>query len=89
MDGLAAELADRYGFALDVSHLAPLRASARPVRTTFMTLPEHHLDDAVPAHRGDPFAEQRAMARTAAVVDRSHRGSSPSPARTASTGCTC
>jgi tRNA-modifying protein YgfZ len=39
-----------------------------------MTLPEHHLDDAVPAHRGDPFAEQRAMDRTAAVVDRSHRG---------------
>lgn len=39
-----------------------------------MTLPEHHLDDPVPAHRGDPLAEQRAMARTAAVVDRSHRG---------------
>ncbi|MBV9922331.1 MAG: folate-binding protein YgfZ [Pseudonocardia sp.] len=39
-----------------------------------MTLPEHHLDDDVAAHRGDPFAEQRAMARTAAVVDRSHRG---------------
>lgn len=39
-----------------------------------MTLPDHHLDDSVPAHRGDPFAEQRAMARTAAVVDRSHRG---------------
>ena len=39
-----------------------------------MTLPDHHLDDAVPAHRGDPFAEQRAMARAAAVVDRSHRG---------------
>jgi tRNA-modifying protein YgfZ len=39
-----------------------------------MTLPEHHLDDDVPAHRGDPFAEQRAMARTAAIVDRSHRG---------------
>jgi folate-binding protein YgfZ len=39
-----------------------------------MTLPDHHLDDAVPAHRGDPFAEQRAMARTAGVVDRSHRG---------------
>ncbi len=39
-----------------------------------MTLPEHHLDDPVPAHHGDPFAEQRAMARTAAVVDRSHRG---------------
>ena len=31
-------------------------------------------DAAVPAHRGDPFAEQRAMARSAAVVDRSHRG---------------
>ena len=28
----------------------------------------------VPAHRGDPFAEQRAMARSAAVVDRSDRG---------------
>jgi tRNA-modifying protein YgfZ len=26
------------------------------------------------AHRGDPLAEQRAMARSAAVVDRSHRG---------------
>lgn len=32
------------------------------------------LDAAVPAHRGDPLAEQRAMARAAAVVDRSHRG---------------
>ncbi|TCK27070.1 YgfZ/GcvT domain-containing protein [Pseudonocardia endophytica] len=30
-------------------------------------------DTAVPAHRGDPFAEQRAMARGAAVVDRGHR----------------
>jgi tRNA-modifying protein YgfZ len=39
-----------------------------------MTLPDHHLDDPVPAHHGDPFAEQRAMARQAAVVDRSHRG---------------
>ena len=36
-----------------------------------MTTPE---DPAVPAHRGDPFAEQRAMARSAAVVDRSDRG---------------
>ena len=38
---------------------------------------EPHLpdpDSAVPAHRGDFLAEQRAMARTAAVVDRSHRG---------------
>jgi folate-binding protein YgfZ len=39
-----------------------------------MTLPDHHLDDPVPAHYGDPFAEQRAMSRRAAVVDRSHRG---------------
>jgi tRNA-modifying protein YgfZ len=31
-------------------------------------------DATVPAHRGDFLAEQRAMARTAAVVDRSHRG---------------
>jgi tRNA-modifying protein YgfZ len=31
-------------------------------------------DAAVPAHRGDFLAEQRAMARAAAVVDRSHRG---------------
>ncbi|OLL75320.1 Folate-dependent protein for Fe/S cluster synthesis/repair in oxidative stress [Pseudonocardia sp. Ae168_Ps1] len=30
-------------------------------------------DAAVPAHHGDPPAEQRAMARAAAVVDRSHR----------------
>ena len=30
-------------------------------------------DEAVPAHRGDPPAEQRAMARTAAVLDRGHR----------------
>lgn len=31
-------------------------------------------DADVPEHRGDFLAEQRAMARTAAVVDRSHRG---------------
>lgn len=30
-------------------------------------------DDAVAAHHGDPPAEQRAMARSAAVVDRGHR----------------
>ncbi|ANY06416.1 CAF17-like 4Fe-4S cluster assembly/insertion protein YgfZ [Pseudonocardia sp. HH130630-07] len=30
-------------------------------------------DAAVPAHHGDPPAEQRAMARSAAVVDRGHR----------------
>ncbi|NMH90707.1 folate-binding protein YgfZ [Pseudonocardia bannensis] len=31
-------------------------------------------DAGVPAHRGDFLAEQRAMARSGAVVDRSHRG---------------
>jgi tRNA-modifying protein YgfZ len=36
--------------------------------------PAADLDAAVPAHRGDFLAEQRAMARGAAVVDRSHRG---------------
>jgi tRNA-modifying protein YgfZ len=30
-------------------------------------------DHGVPAHHGDPLAEQRAMDRSAAVVDRSHR----------------
>ncbi|MEJ3652264.1 glycine cleavage T C-terminal barrel domain-containing protein [Actinomycetes bacterium KLBMP 9759] len=39
-----------------------------------MTIPATDLDAAVAAHRGDPLAEQRAMARSAAVVDRSHRG---------------
>ena len=41
-----------------------------------MTEPAHPADPdaAVPAHRGDFLAEQRAMARSAAVVDRSHRG---------------
>jgi len=37
-------------------------------------LPGADTDEGVPAHRGDPFAEQRAMSRGAAVVDRSHRG---------------
>jgi hypothetical protein len=32
------------------------------------------VDAAVPAHHGDPLAEQRAMDRAVAVVDRSHRG---------------
>ncbi|OLT01552.1 glycine cleavage system protein T [Pseudonocardia sp. CNS-004] len=31
-------------------------------------------DEGVPAHRGDPLAEQRAMSRGSAVVDRGHRG---------------
>ena len=38
------------------------------------SLPGADSDPQVPAHRGDPLAEQRAMARTAAVVDRGHRG---------------
>ena len=37
-------------------------------------LPAADPDGAVPAHRGDFLAEQRSMARAAAVVDRSHRG---------------
>ena len=32
------------------------------------------LDAGVAAHYGDPFAEQRALARAAGLVDRSHRG---------------
>jgi hypothetical protein len=42
-----------------------------------MTAPDPDAPDPdapVPAHRGDFLAEQRAMARAAAVVDRSHRG---------------
>jgi tRNA-modifying protein YgfZ len=37
-------------------------------------LPGADNDQDVPAHRGDPLAEQRAMSRGAAVVDRGHRG---------------
>lgn len=37
-------------------------------------LPGTDNDQGLPAHRGDPLAEQRAMARGAAVVDRSNRG---------------
>jgi folate-binding protein YgfZ len=37
-------------------------------------LPGAESDPGVAAHRGDPLAEQRAMARTAAVVDRGNRG---------------
>jgi folate-binding protein YgfZ len=37
-------------------------------------LPGTGNDQDVPAHRGDPLAEQRAMSRAAAVVDRGHRG---------------
>jgi tRNA-modifying protein YgfZ len=44
------------------------------VPTPAEPLPGAHADPGVPAHRGDPLAEQRAMARSAAVVDRGHRG---------------
>ncbi len=37
-------------------------------------LPGTDNDQDVPAHRGDPLVEQRAMSRGAAVVDRGHRG---------------
>lgn len=37
-------------------------------------LPGADTDQDVAVHRGDPLAEQRAMSRAAAVVDRSHRG---------------
>jgi folate-binding protein YgfZ len=41
---------------------------------TEQPLPGAGADPGVPAHRGDPLAEQRAMERGVAVVDRSHRG---------------
>jgi folate-binding protein YgfZ len=37
-------------------------------------VPAHGPDTGVAAHYGDPFAEQRALARQAGVVDRSHHG---------------
>src|SRR4051812_33624937 len=49
-----------------VGPVPPLRRGGRPMTATG--------SQPVPAHRGDPFAEQRAMARSAAVVDRSDRG---------------
>ncbi|GLZ31459.1 glycine cleavage system protein T [Lentzea sp. NBRC 105346] len=36
--------------------------------------PDDSFDAGVPWHHGDPFAEQRSAARSAVVVDRSHRG---------------
>ncbi|MBO0774750.1 MAG: folate-binding protein YgfZ [Actinobacteria bacterium] len=37
-------------------------------------VPAENPDAGVAAHYGDPFAEQRALARAAGLVDRSHRG---------------
>ena len=36
-------------------------------------VPAQGIDAGVAAHYGDPYAEQRALARTAGLVDRSHR----------------
>jgi folate-binding protein YgfZ len=46
---------------------SPLLAQAGAVRAEWP-------DAGVAAHYGDPFAEQRALARTAGLVDRSHHG---------------
>ena len=46
---------------------SPLLAAAGAV-------PAEGPDAGVAAHYGDPFAEQRALARSAGVVDRSHHG---------------
>jgi folate-binding Fe-S cluster repair protein YgfZ len=46
---------------------SPLLAQAGAV-------PAHGPDAGVAAHYGDPFAEQRALARSAGMVDRSHHG---------------
>ncbi len=81
MSGLAERLAAEAGFALDVTHVA-LSGHCRDCQDRDdrdrARRPRRHRcpdpDSAVPAHRGDFLAEQRAMARTAAVVDRSHRG---------------
>src|SRR5579871_2995266 len=37
-------------------------------------VPAQGIDAGVAAHYGDPYAEQRALARSAGLVDRSHRG---------------
>jgi len=37
-------------------------------------VPAQGIDAGVAAHYGDPYAEQRALARAAGLVDRSHRG---------------
>ncbi len=47
---------------------SPILAQPRAIAA-----PEGHPEAGVPWHFGDPFAEQRAAARSVAVVDRSHR----------------
>jgi len=45
-----------------------------PLLATPGAVPGEGPDAGVAAHYGDPYAEQRALARTAGLVDRSHRG---------------
>src|SRR5262245_39293777 len=45
-----------------------------PLLTQAGAVPAQGPDAGVAAHYGDPFAEQRALARSAGVVDRSHHG---------------
>src|SRR5262249_17496527 len=45
-----------------------------PLLATPGAVPAEGPDTGVAAHYGDPFAEQRALARSAGVVDRSHHG---------------
>src|ERR1700745_2540586 len=45
-----------------------------PLLATAGAVPAQGPDAGVAAHYGDPFAEQRALARSAGVVDRSHHG---------------
>jgi len=51
---------------------SPLLAS--PLLGTRGAVPAEGPDTGVAAHYGDPFAEQRALAGSAGLVDRSHRG---------------
>src|SRR5437762_13261933 len=45
-----------------------------PLLAAAGSVPAQGPDTGVAAHYGDPFAEQRALARSAGVVDRSHHG---------------
>jgi folate-binding protein YgfZ len=51
---------------------SPLLAS--PLLETQGAVPAEGQDTGVAAHYGDPYAEQRALAHSAGLVDRSHRG---------------
>src|SRR5215471_16612604 len=51
-----------------------LKDMESPLLTQAGAVPAQGPDAGVAAHYGDPFAEQRALARSAGVVDRSHHG---------------